>query len=378
MLYGFLNSKQILARNRAPWVDYIKGICIILVSFRHIFGGVQNTTPHSDYFSILGYLNIFFFSFRMPLFFILSGIFLSGSIERLGVKGYLKQRSQTILYPLLLWGSIHITLQLIFSDYISANRQPTDYFKLIYQPRSIDQYWYLNALFFVGAIYALLTGILKMKPFQQLCLGISLYIISAFVQKNSMEIGLFRDILFFYMFFAFGDFFSSYLLNPANSRFISSKILLMALFPVFFLLQHYFTQLNLDNKNDYYVQLQQPMFFAVAALVGGSFIINLSFILQKYNWLKFLRIIGYHSLYIYVANMMVTAGTRVILQKIFHIDSDIIIVMIGTITGILIPLILYLVLMKANAWWMYTLKRPKAVIAEQGNMGKRHFDYKSI
>jgi fucose 4-O-acetylase-like acetyltransferase len=358
LLNGLLNSKQILARNRAPWVDYIKGICIILVSFRHIFGGVQNNSFKPDYYSILEYLNIFFFSFRMPLFFILSGVFLSSSLRRIGVNGYISQRAKTILYPLLVWGSIHITMQLIFSDFVSANRQPLDYFRLIYQPRAVEQFWYLNALFFVGLIYAILTGYCKLKPFQQLCLGVILYIISAFVQKNSIEIGLFRDILFFYMFFAIGDVFSFYLLDQANTKFFSSSGLLIAILPVFFLLQHYFTQLNLENNDDYFVQLQQPIFFAVAALVGAIFIIAISFNLQKFNKLTILRVIGYHSLYIYVSNMMVTSGTRIILQKVFHVESMIVIVLVGTVMGILAPLLMYGVFMKMGAWWMYTLKKP--------------------
>lgn len=311
----------------------------------------------ADY-PVLEYLNIFFFSFRMPLFFIVSGLFFRLSLVNKGTGNFIKNRAQTILYPLIIWGTIHITLQLIFSDYVNAIRQPSDYFRLLYQPRSIEQFWYLNALFFVSVLYAIVTTYARFNSSRQLVLGILFYAVAAYLHINDIEAGFITDVLFFYLFFAIGDAASGFMLDPGNYKKIASYKTLFLVLPVFFLIQHYFTNLNLTHKNDYYVQNYQPTLFAIAALVGGSFVLVISFLLQKANKLLFLRVIGYHSLYIYVTNLMITASTRVIMVRFFHIDNVGLIVLVGTITGIVIPMVFYNLMVRMGAWWIFTLRKP--------------------
>lgn len=73
----FFNSQKTLGNSRYAWIDYAKGICIILVTFRHVQEGLHPAnTPYP--YAGLKFADVFFFSFRMPLFFIVSGIFLGG------------------------------------------------------------------------------------------------------------------------------------------------------------------------------------------------------------------------------------------------------------------------------------------------------------
>ena len=353
------NSRKILKRDRYPWIDYARGICIILVSYRHFFSGVMTSDQAMAEYPTLSYLNIFFFSFRMPLFFIVSGVFLRLSLQAKGTGNFVKNRVQTIFYPLIVWGIIHISLQLIFSDYVNANRVPSDYFRLLYQPRAIEQFWYLNALFFVSILYALISVYARFTAINQLVLGILLYAVAGYLHANEIEAGFITDVFFFYFFFAVGDMISGVMLNPANfKKFASYKILLLIL-PVFILVQHYFTHLNLTNKNDYYVQNNQPVLFALAAILGGGFVICVSFLLQKTNKLRFLRVIGYHSLYIYVANLIVTASVRILFVNVLNINNIPFLLVLGSIAGVIIPIIFYNVAEKAGAWWLYTLNKPR-------------------
>ena len=55
---------------------------------------------------------------------------------------------------------------------------------------------------------------------------------------------------------------------------------------------------------------------------------------------------------------MVTAATRVIMIKVFNVDSVPVLLVVGTLTGIVIPIIFYNVMMKAGAWWLFTLRKP--------------------
>lgn len=351
------NSRKVLSRNRYPWVDYARGICIILVCYRHVFEGLADVGTGSNSFHGLKYLNIFFFSFRMPLFFMVSGMFLGFSLTRSGAGEYVKKRFHTIFYPLLIWGTIHITLQLIFANYVHADRVPMDYLNLIINPRRIEQFWYLNALFFVGVLYTLIKVFAGFKAIQQITLGAIFFLASAFIFANHIEVGFLFDVLFFYLFFAIGDAVAGIILNARNYRFFTSWITFAILLPVFFLIQNYFTHLNLDHADDYYVQYKMPALYVLAALVGGSFIINVSFLLEKYNVLRFLRVIGYHSLYIYVIHLMITACTRIVMTRLLHITNVPLIMVASMILGIGIPIIFYNIAVRKGAWWLFTLRK---------------------
>ena len=65
---------KILRSGRLDWVDYAKGIGIILVVYGHVLIGIYNSKidiPHSFY----DYCQKFIYSFHMPLFFFLAGLF---------------------------------------------------------------------------------------------------------------------------------------------------------------------------------------------------------------------------------------------------------------------------------------------------------------
>lgn len=73
-----------MSSGRLNWIDNARGIAIILVVYRHVFEGLKNTAVLSvtGNYQILENLQITFFSFRMPLFFIITGVFIQRSIEK--------------------------------------------------------------------------------------------------------------------------------------------------------------------------------------------------------------------------------------------------------------------------------------------------------
>jgi fucose 4-O-acetylase-like acetyltransferase len=361
-MFNYLfNSKKVLNRSRYPWIDYARGITILLVVYRHVFEGLGNVGVGSLSYAGLKYFNIFFFSFRMPLFFIVSGVFLGASLGRKGIGEYITNRLQTIFYPLMVWGCIQITLQLLFSDLVNADREPMNYLHLLIEPRKIEQFWYLNALFFVSILYALVRYYGKVKPRQQLILGIILYAISGYCHIKHINIGFLSDVCFFYLFFAIGDLFADIVLNAKNHKILTSWRTTLIALPVFVFIQHNFTYINLHHNDDYYVQYQQPVIFAFTAVIGGAFVIQVSFLLQKLNILRFLRVIGYHSLYIYVMHLMITSSTRIAMTKLLGIWNIPVLMTISVTVGIIIPVILYNIAERSGAWWLFSLKKPATI-----------------
>jgi fucose 4-O-acetylase-like acetyltransferase len=346
---------------RLTWIDYARGIAIILVLYRHVFEGIKESGLSVEKYMYLEYANIFFFSFRMPLFFIISGIFVSASLKKRGIKNFIETKARTILYPYFLWACLQITLQIFFSKYTNGHSTPQNYLYLLYLPRQVDQFWYLYALFNVAVLYVIVKEKLKTKAVQNIVLGVLVFYISDFAHQKTLDLGFVGDILHYYLFFAIGDAISRYMSDRNNFKYFESwKSLLLLLLP-FIMAQVYFLKVNIGNSNieKYeYVEYFQPIMYVLIALTGCAFIINLTFVLQKLKLkiLVWLPELGRHSLYIYVAHVIVFASVRVLLRKVFGIN-DVPLLMIACIAmGLIVPVMLYKLAVKLNMRWLFTLE----------------------
>jgi fucose 4-O-acetylase-like acetyltransferase len=345
--------------SRLRWIDYARGIAIILVCYRHVFEGSKEAGIPVGNYSFLEYANIFLYSFRMPLFFIISGLFITGSLQKNGLKLYAEGRARTILYPYFLWGALQLALQMFFTKYTNGHPTVSSFLNLLYQPRECAQFWYLYALFNVSVLYSLTKYFLKISPVYNVLLGIVFFYISAVIYQQDIKTGPVFDILHYYIFFSVGDFISSYLLDRKNQKYFESgKTLLLMMIPfgagqVYFLLQN----LNHSTSKYMYVEYYQPFVFLLIALTGCAFIISLTFYLQKKDVLKWLTGLGRHSLYIYVSHVIVFSFVRIVLSKFLGIQNVAIILISGIVSGLLVPLLLYKLAVKWNMRWIYTLEK---------------------
>ena len=73
------DSGQGAALTRIDWVDYAKGFCIIMVVMMHSTLGVGEAVGREGFMHVLV---AFAKPFRMPDFFLISGLFLSRVIDR--------------------------------------------------------------------------------------------------------------------------------------------------------------------------------------------------------------------------------------------------------------------------------------------------------
>ena len=67
------------AAARVDWVDYAKGICIVMVVMMHSVLGVELAAGQTGF---MHHVVEFARPFRMPDFFLISGLFLSRVIDR--------------------------------------------------------------------------------------------------------------------------------------------------------------------------------------------------------------------------------------------------------------------------------------------------------
>lgn len=347
---------------RLNWIDYARGIAIILVVYRHVFEGIKESGIPVHNYLFLEYANIFFFSFRMPLFFIVSGVFIAMSLKKRGIQSFIETKARMILYPYFVWGFLQLTLQMIFTKYTNGHPTPSSYLHLFYLPRELAQFWYLYALFNVSVLYALSKQILKLSAFQNFIIGLLFFYLSSLVYQQDIKIGFVSDILHNYIFFAIGDLVSSFLLDKKYHPYFESGKTVGLMFLPFVVAQVYFLFQNLQQNTSKYmfVEYYQPFIFLLIAITGCAFIICLTFYLQKKDIFKWLPGLGRHSLYIYVAHVIAFAAVRILFSKFLGIQNVPVILLCGIAAGILAPLLLYKVAVRMNMRWIFTLEKETA------------------
>lgn len=125
-----------MRNNRDYSFDFIKGIAIFLVVFGHCINEMYFMSSKCN-------LDIWIYSFHMPIFVFISGWFASSSLNR-GVIYCLKNKGYRLLLPAFIWSSI-IFLQNIDDMNVS--------FRLFYDScRGLWFLWCLYALFIMASI----------------------------------------------------------------------------------------------------------------------------------------------------------------------------------------------------------------------------------
>lgn len=354
---------QQLQKSRLHWVDYLKGIAILLVVYRHVLIGIERSgiiIPSS-----LITANMIFYSFRMPLFFILSGIFISRSIAKRKTGELIFIKFENLLYPYLIWSFLQISLQIVFSGSTNADRGLVDYTYILYQPRNLDQFWYLPALFNTTVIYLLIKTKLHFKAWMQLSLGLVLYFLSPYFQKVSMI----SDWMEFYLFFALGDAISVFFFSKKAQDFLKKPVLILLIIPVFIAIQLFY----LRNDEYYYINnaIGKIEFLGIA-LIGCFAMLLLAFRLQEWKILNFLRVLGFHSLQIYVMHVFIAALSRIMLVKLFGITNPVILLICCIGLGVAIPVIFYNLLIRNGIFWFlfsFHKKEKKGIPTKEATPG---------
>lgn len=144
---GSFRSGGIVARTRVEWVDAAKGIAILLVALAHSVQWTTLTHLAPDRWNTI---NLLFIVFRMPLFFLASGLFASSILDR-SWRELWRTRLSLLVWALLVWTVVRFGYFLIAPN--PAGFDETDLVDLLLAPvRPSNGLWFLYALalFFVA------------------------------------------------------------------------------------------------------------------------------------------------------------------------------------------------------------------------------------
>jgi fucose 4-O-acetylase-like acetyltransferase len=318
--------------NRTIWIDYAKGMGIILVVHGHVAGGIVTAGIKYDQQIYLTSQSIIS-SFHMPLFFFLSGLFFFSSLNKRGGGGLFKNKLDTIFYPYVVWCLIDGGIIVTLSNYTNRDTSFSDVLSLLWAPYS--HLWFLYALFFVFVVSILAY---KSLP-ERFHYSISLVAILLYLYSNYIPPVIPLNFIAEYLvFFVFGIYFNQ--IKDSFSRNINVIFLLLLL--TFLLIQwffHFKLGLLINNNRGWLTLL--------LALVSISLIVSCCMILQRFQ-LKALEYIGVSSLGIYLMHVLAGSGFRIILQKVFGVYDLSIHLIFGTLAGVTFPLIAMSLLAKAN------------------------------
>jgi fucose 4-O-acetylase-like acetyltransferase len=305
---------------RYDWVDYAKGIGILLVVYAHIARGVFSAGIASDegWYTLVDSV---IYTFHMPLFFFLSGLFFYSSLQKRGGGALVAVKADTILYPYIVWSLLQGTVELMFSRYTNDVISAEDVVNLL-EPRA--QFWFLFALFMITVLAIPIYAALKQRYFLAVALAFS----AVFVFSNAMPEFFHSDYLYaWFVFFAFGVWF-----NEIRDAVLSRSRALLGLFFVLFvfsqwLFHGYFGLTHEDGGAG----------LLVLALIAIMFVVLLAHVLSHYPG-RFMLQLGYSSMAIYLMHVMVGSGVRVFLQKILHVENLYAHLALGFSAAVLIPL----------------------------------------
>jgi fucose 4-O-acetylase-like acetyltransferase len=145
--------EPITSGTRSNAVDIVKGIAIILVVYGHTAQGMM----HRGWWSTPGafFSEAFIYSFHMPAFFFIAGLFVIGSIERRGARRFTAEKLKTVLYPYLLFVIIAAAIDPLVGRFKSSVTQ-FHWKPFLLSLADGEASWFLFALF-ICLMLALVT-----------------------------------------------------------------------------------------------------------------------------------------------------------------------------------------------------------------------------
>lgn len=331
---------------RLDWVDTAKGLSIILVVMMHSAYGVGDDTGHVGYLNyIIGWAT----PFRMPEFFLISGLFLTQVIAR-PWRLYADRRIVHYLYFYALWAVLQILFKvgLGTGDVGSAL---TGVVLAIVEPYGV--LWFIYML----AVYSLAAKLLHtLKAPHWATLGGA-----AVLQILPVHTGLYTIDNFaeYFVYFYAGYALATQIFRIVDwaQRHVTLSLIALLAFGVVngLLVFGGGSELRPVAFQMGYASIPGPhLLLAFAGSLAVCVTAALLAMLPVMNWLRWL---GAHSIVIYLSFSIPMAASRVLLLKLGVIEDGNLIGTIVFLTALLAPLVLYWLIQKTG-FGKFLFERP--------------------
>jgi len=319
MAQGEANMSEGSKAGRVDWVDYAKGICIILVVMMHSTLGVEKAAGE------LSWLNGFIEwarPFRMPDFFLISGLFLSTRIDR-PWRPYLDTKLVHFAYFYILWMTIQFAMKstgIFLSDGPLAALQA--YGLGLIQPYGTLWFIYLLAIFFV-----VVKALKDVPPLLIFAVGVVLEM--AHMETGWIVIDEFAN--------RFVYFYAGYWLAKHVFAFAREVNSLNPLGILLGLVMWGIINAILVSNG----MAHMPGVSLILGFIGAGAVISTGVLLSRFSFTFPIRYCGENSIVIYLSFFMFMAATRTLLLKLGVIEDLAIVSFIVTAVGVISPVLLF-------------------------------------
>jgi uncharacterized membrane protein YcfT len=320
---------------RIDWVDTAKGICIILVVMMHSVLGVEAAVGETGWMHAVV---AFAAPFRMPDFFLISGLFLSNVIGR-DWKLYLDRKVIHFAYFYVLWMTIQFIVKApVFVGDLGWMGMAEFYLVSFIQPFGTLWFIYLLPVFFVVTKLAHDKGI----PWQ-IMLAAAVILQMAPIQTGWLVIDEFASRFVF--------FYTGYIFAPkifALADWVRERVgLSLAILAAWAFVNGGLVAIGWSGL---------PVISLVLGGAGAIAVVLASALIVKAGRLDFLRSFGANSIVIYLAFFFPMAVTRVVLLE-FGVLSTGLASLVVTIVAVVSPMVLFWMIRKTGVG-EFLFKRP--------------------
>jgi len=323
---------------RVDWVDYAKGLCIILVVMMHV------TLIYGNHVHREGWLHqVVHFAqpFRMPDFFLISGLFLSRTIHG-PWREYFDRKVLHFAYFYVLWLAIQLSIvevQLLVSEPVAFAGM---FARALIEP--INTLWFVHML----AVFYLVTRLVRSLPVL-LVLGAAAVLHTAFaagiIHTGWLVLDQFSNRYVF--------FFSGYAAAPwifAMARRVAEwprrSLAVLALWAVIN---------GAMAMSDLHLR---PGFSLVMGFAGAAAIVSIGSLLAQRGWARPLRYAGVNSIVVYLTFFFPKGVlSQIMMRTVPEWDVSAVCLFI-TVVAVITPLVFHRLI--RDTWLRFLYVRPAA------------------
>ncbi len=323
------------APHRIDWVDYAKGICIVMVVMMHSVLGVELAA------GVTGFMHplvAFAKPFRMPDFFLISGLFLSVVIDR-DWRTYLDRKVVHFAYFYVLW----VTIQFGFKAPSFAAESSWTHAGFLYLESFIEPFGTLWFIYLLPVFFVVAKATRRVPP-------LLIWSVAALLEMAHIVTGwtVIDEFCARFVYFYTGYLFADHVF-ALSDRARAQPPLALAALALWALVDGGLVKSGFS---------EWPLISLALGLAGACAIITVATLLARAHWLKFLRFCGQHSIVIYLAFFLPMATTRTLLLRtgIIHDIGTISLVVTGV--GVVGALAIWRIALTAGANFLF--ERPAA------------------
>jgi uncharacterized membrane protein YcfT len=323
------------APGRVDWVDYAKGICIVMVVMMHSVLGVEAAAGQNGFMHIIV---AFARPFRMPDFFLISGLFLSVVIDR-DWRTYLDRKVVHFAYFYVLW----VTIQFGFKAPSFAAESSWTHVGFLYLESFIEPFGTLWFIYLLPVFFVVTKATRKMPP-------AAIWGVAALLEMAHIATGwtVIDEFCARFVYFYSGYLFAGHVFALSDRARARPGVALAGLAG--------WALVNGSLVGSGFSEL--PLISLMLGLSGACAIVTIGTLLARTHWLNFLRFCGEHSIVIYLAFFLPMAATRTLLLRTGLIHDIGTISLVVTVVGVFGALAIWRIALKAGANFLF--ERPAA------------------